>query len=140
MILLSLFLFFAHPNLLDENQSKFSFEVKTGLDIKKFFSISSASYKKEVSSESELSPYECRQEIRRLANELRSLIEELVRDSDFGFFKKIKMLRSYYPYIDLLERSALECCSEGASSRCCTESLVEQIKLWNSRGLPRDVK
>ena len=79
--------------------------------------------------------YLCRQEVRKLSQNLRSLVEKLIAETVSGIFKKIQVLRQLNPYIDNLERNGMTCCQNGETSECCIEPLVRQLELWNSDGL-----
>jgi hypothetical protein len=67
------------------------------------------------------------------------LVEKMVADTVPGFLEKIKTFRRLNPYIDQLERSGIACCQSNQTEKPCTEPLDEQLKLWNSEGLPVDV-
>ena len=67
---------------------------------------------------------------------LRDLVEKIVAETVPGLTKKIKVFRRLNPYIDQLERKGLMCCQNNQIAEPCTEPLVEQLKLWNSEGLP----
>jgi hypothetical protein len=87
--------------------------------------------------------YECRQRVRRVTQELRTLVETMIADTIPGFLEKIRTFRQLNPYIDMLERDGLACCQKKQTAESCTEPLVEQLKLWNSEGLsvePEQVK
>jgi hypothetical protein len=79
--------------------------------------------------------YECRQRVRKVTQELRTLVETMVADTVPGFLEKIRTFRQLNPYIDMLERDGLACCQKKQTAESCTEPLVEQLKLWNSEGL-----
>jgi len=81
--------------------------------------------------------YNCRQQVRRVAKDLRYLVEKMVADTVPGFFEKIKTFRRLNPYIDQLSRQGLTCCQNNEMEQSCTEPLVEQLNLWNSEGLPK---
>jgi hypothetical protein len=89
-----------------------------------------------TTEEEQLSAYNCRQRVRKVAKELRYLVEQMVADTVPGFFQKIRTFRQLNPYIDSLERNGLACCQNRLNGNGCTEPLVEQLKLWNSEGLP----
>ena len=91
-----------------------------------------------TTSKEEVSAYECRQQVRKATKELRTLVETLISERVPGFLQKIKTFRRLNPYIDLLERNGLACCQNSQTAECCTEPLVEQLKLWNSEGLPKN--
>jgi hypothetical protein len=84
----------------------------------------------------QLSAYDCRQRVRKVAKDLRYLVEKMIADTVPGFFKKIRTFRQLNPYIDNLERNGLTCCQNKQTEEGCAEPLVEQLKLWNSEGLP----
>jgi hypothetical protein len=84
----------------------------------------------------QISAYDCRQRVRKVAKDLRYLVEKVVADTVPGFFQKIRTFRQLNPYIDQLERNGLTCCKNHQTEEGCTEPLVEQLKLWNSEGLP----
>lgn len=84
--------------------------------------------------------YECRQEIRKLAHKLRIALERLVSQSIPGFWQKIRTLRHFYPYIDALEREALNCCQNGQDLNTSIAPLVEHLYYWEFEGLPKDLK
>ena len=86
--------------------------------------------------EEQISAYNCRQRVRKVAKELRYLVEKMIADTVPGFFQKIRTFRQLNPYIDNLERNGLACCQNQQNGNGCTEPLVEQLKLWNSEGLP----
>jgi hypothetical protein len=77
------------------------------------------------------------QQVRRVAKDLRYLVEKMVADTVPGFFDKIKTFRRLNPYIDQLSRESLSCCQNNETRHPCTEPLVEQLNLWNSEGLPK---
>jgi|GEM_PF-6880707 len=106
---------------------------KSGLESP--LSVSREYYKPNSIKEKKLSAYECRQQVRRLANELRKSVEKNVRESSLGCFKKIQILRFYYPHIDSLERNALSCCQKEKCFQKCMAPLVKQIELWNTTDL-----
>jgi hypothetical protein len=87
----------------------------------------------------QLSTYDCRQRVRKVAKDLRYLVEKVVADTVPGFFQKIRTFRQLNPYIDNLERDGLTCCQNYQNEEGCTEPLVEQLKLWNSEGLPENL-
>ncbi|MFI5422243.1 MAG: hypothetical protein ACHQ1H_14865 [Nitrososphaerales archaeon] len=84
----------------------------------------------------QISAYDCRQRVRKVTKDLRDLVEKIVADTVSGLFQKIQTFRRLNPYIDQLERNGLDCCKNKQSEKPCTEPLVEQLKLWNSEGLP----
>jgi hypothetical protein len=84
--------------------------------------------------------YECRQNIRKQARDLRIFIEKKVAETVPGFLQKIRVLRQLNPYIDALERDGLNCCQSLQPTESCAEPLVRQLELWNSEGLPIDKK
>ncbi len=86
-----------------------------------------------------VSAYDCRQRVRKVTKDLRNLVEKMVADTVPGFLEKIQTFRRLNPYIDQLERDGLTCCQNNQTEKPCTEPLVEQLKLWNSEGLPVDV-
>ncbi len=83
-----------------------------------------------------VSAYDCRQRVRKVSKDMRYLVEKMVADTVPGFFQKIRTFRQLNPYIDNLERIGLTCCQNYQNESGCTEPLVEQLKLWNSEGLP----
>jgi hypothetical protein len=90
----------------------------------------------EKTEKNQLSAYDCRQRVRKVTKDLRNLVEKMVSDTVPGFFQKIATFRRLNPYIDQLERDGLACCQNNQTEKPCTEPLVEQLKLWNSEGLP----
>ncbi len=84
--------------------------------------------------EEQISAYQCRQRVREMASRMRTQAEKMVRDKVPNIFQKIKILRQLYPYIDTLERNGIKCCQSGQSCKCCVEPLVQEMKLWNSKG------
>ena len=84
----------------------------------------------------QVSAYDCRQRVRKVTKDLRNLSEKIVADTVPGFLQKIQTFRRLNPYIDQLERNGLACCQNNQTENPCTEPLVEQLKLWNSEGLP----
>lgn len=79
--------------------------------------------------------YECRIGVRKVLLKLRNLVEKIVAESVPGLLRKIQAFRQLNPYIDMLERNGMTCC-EKQNAESCVEPLVEQLKLWNSEGLP----
>ncbi len=86
----------------------------------------------------QVSAYDCRQRVRKVTKDLRNLVEKIVADTVPGFLEKIQTFRRLNPYIDQLERNGLACCQNNQTENPCTEPLVEQLKLWNSEGLPAE--
>jgi hypothetical protein len=84
----------------------------------------------------QMAAYDCRQRVRKVTKDLRYLVEKMVADAVPGFLEKIQTFRRLNPYIDQLERDGIACCQNNQSEKPCTEPLVEQLKLWNSEGLP----
>jgi hypothetical protein len=93
-----------------------------------------------VTEKEQVSAYDCRQQVRKVTKELRTLVEKMVADTIPGFYKKIQAFRQLNPYIDMLERNGIVCCQNNQTEAGCTEPLVEQLKLWNSKGLPLEPK
>lgn len=93
-----------------------------------------------TTAEDQVSAYHCRQKVRKVARKLRLLVEKIVADRVPGFFRKIQAFRQLNPYINLLEHTGTICCQNNRTSNCCTEALVEQLKLWDSEGLPLETK
>jgi tetratricopeptide (TPR) repeat protein len=91
-----------------------------------------------IKSAEKISGYECRQKVRKHAQELRLLVEKMVADTVPGFFQKIRVFRELNPYIDSLERNGLFCCQNGQTAEYCIEPLVIQLELWNSEGLSEE--
>ena len=89
-----------------------------------------------ITEKEQVSTYDCRQRVRKVTKDLRNLVEKMVADTVPGFFQKIQTFRLLNPYIDNLERDGLSCCQNNQTENPCTEPLVEQLKLWNSEGLP----
>jgi hypothetical protein len=79
-----------------------------------------------------LPPYQCRLKIREQTNQLRTMVEKKVRETVPNVFEKIQILRKLYPYIDELERDAIDCSQKGSSCEECMKPLVKQMELWNS--------
>jgi len=89
-----------------------------------------------MTEERHISEYNCRQKVREVTKDLRYLVEKLVADTVPGFYKKIQTFRSLNPYIDMLEKNGLACCKNDQSVKRCTKALEEQLKLWDTGGLP----
>lgn len=90
-----------------------------------------------VLEKNQAAAYNCRQRVRKVTKELRYLVEKMVADTVPGFLEKIRTFRRLNPYIDQLERTGIACCQNNQTGKPCTEPLVEQLKLWNSKGLPK---
>ena len=88
-----------------------------------------------TTAKQQITAYECRQEVRKIAYQLRTLVDTMISETVPGFLQKIRTFRQLNPYIDMLEREGLTCCQTPQTAKSCTEPLVEQLKLWNSEGL-----
>ena len=82
--------------------------------------------------------YECRQKIRSVASQMRTLVERTVQETVPQITKKVEVLRELYPYIDLLEKNGINCCDNQYKWECCAEPLVQQFEIWNSEGLTKE--
>ena len=89
-----------------------------------------------TTSAEQFAAYECRQHVRKIAQDLRNLVERMIAETVPGVIQKIKTFRQLNPYIDNLERNGISCCQKGQTSNSCVEPLVRQLELWNSEGLP----
>ncbi len=88
-----------------------------------------------LTQDQQLMLYQCRRHIREVANQMRHTVEKLVRESVPGIFKKIKVLRQLYPFIDALEQTGIECCQGNYPLGSCLDPLLEQLEAWKTIGL-----
>lgn len=111
-------------------------EGRTGIPITNPCECAKESVKSPSTSAERYMLYECRQNIRKQAKNLRAFIEKKVAETVPGFLQKIRVFRQLNPYIDEFERKGLNCCQNLQPTESCAEPLVRQLELWNSEGLP----